>query len=58
VVTGELKSKIDQIWNASWSGAPKNSELLFLRLLMPSGRAAVIVPDRRSPRRSCVSFAR
>jgi hypothetical protein len=35
MITGAIKSQIDQIWNAFWSGG----------LSKPGGRAAVIVPE-------------
>lgn len=41
MITGELRSKVDQVWNAFWSGGPSNplevieqiTYLLFLRRL-------------------------
>jgi type I restriction enzyme M protein len=53
MITGELRSHIDRLWDTFWSGGIANplevieqiTYLLFLRLLKPGGRAAVIVPD-------------
>jgi type I restriction enzyme M protein len=57
MITGELKSKVDRIWDAMWSGGISNPlsvieqltyllfMALFLRILQTGGRAAVIVPD-------------
>src|SRR5947209_8494234 len=53
MLTGDIRNQIDRIWDAFWSGGISNplevmeqiTYLLFLRLLKPGGRAAVIVPE-------------